>query len=74
MTSDQLKQYRVSLGLTQAQLASELCVTRRTVISWETGARSMPLPVEKLFCLLHDLPFNPRPGAALLDDRHPDLF
>ena len=74
MTSDQLKQYRQSLGLTQSQLASELCVTRRAVISWETGSRSMPLPVEKLFCLLYDLPFNPRSDRPLLDDRHPDLF
>lgn len=74
MTADQLKQYRVSLGLTQSQLASELCVTRRAVISWETGSRSMPLPVEKLFCILYNLPFNSRPGAAVQDDRHPDLF
>lgn len=74
MTGDQLKQYRQSLRLTQAQLASELCVTRRAVISWESGSRSMPLPVEKLFCILYDLPFNPHPGGPALDDRHPDLF
>ena len=74
MTADQLKQYRKSLHLTQSQLASELCVTRRAVISWETGSRSMPLPVEKLFCLLHDLPFNLPADRPALDDRHPDLF
>ena len=74
MTGDQLKQHRQSLHLTQSQLASELCVTRRAVISWETGARSIPLPVEKLFCLLFDLPFNPRSGRPVPDDRHPDLF
>lgn len=74
MTADELKQYRRSLRLTQLQLASELCVTRRAVISWESGSRSMPLPVEKLFCLLYDLPFKPRSGASDPDDRHPDLF
>lgn len=74
MTGEQLKKYRQELHLTQAQLARELCVTRRAVVSWETNSRNMPLPVEKLFCLLYDLPFMPCPDALLPDDRHPDLF
>jgi len=74
MTPSELKNHRKNLNLTQAQLAGELCVTRRAVVSWETGSRNMPPCVEKLFCLLYDLPYVPSPGSFVPDDRTPDLF
>lgn len=73
MKPEQLKLYRKDLKITQAQLARELCVTRRAVVSWETGTRNMPPVAEKLFCLLHDLPFQ-SPAVGFLDDLTPDLF
>lgn len=74
MTPEELKRHRASLGLTQTDLAVALCVTRRAVVSWETGTRNMPLCAEKLFCLLYGIPFVPPSASAVLDDRHPDLF
>lgn len=73
MEPKKLKRYRKELKITQAQLARELCVTRRAVVSWETGTRNMPPVAEKLFCLLHDLPFQP-PTVDLIQDLTPDLF
>lgn len=73
MKASDIKKYRKELKLTQEQLASELCVTRRALISWETGARVMPLCVEKLFCLLYGLPFVV-PVKISACEEHPDLF
>lgn len=74
MTGDELKKHRSALGLTQSDLSVALCVTKRAVVSWETGTRNMPLCAEKLFCLLYDIPFTPPSASAALDERHPDLF
>jgi DNA-binding transcriptional regulator YiaG len=74
MTPEQLKKHRADLNLTQSDLAVALCVTRRAVVSWETGTRNMPLCAEKLFCLLYGIPFTPPSASAALDERHPDLF
>ena len=74
MKPEQIKQHRKALKLTQGELARELCVTRRALVSWETGSRNMPPCVEKLFCLLYNLPYVPSPGASIPDDRTPDLF
>jgi transcriptional regulator with XRE-family HTH domain len=73
MKPDELKDHRKRLNLTQKELAKELCVTVRAVVSWETGTRNMPLSVEKLFCLLFDLPFRIR-RSPVVDDQTPDLF
>lgn len=73
MTPERLRQCRKDLKLTQAQLARELCVTRRAVVSWETGTRNMPPTAEKLFCILYDLPFQ-SPDVDLIEDLTPDLF
>lgn len=74
MTGEELKNHRAALGITQLELAVALCVTKRAVVSWETGTRNMPVCVEKLFCLLYDIPFTPPGVSAALDERHPDLF
>lgn len=74
MTPSELKNHRKALKLSQGELARELCVTRRAVVSWETGSRNMPPCVEKLFCLLYNLPYVPSPGSSVPDDRTPDLF
>lgn len=73
MTPSELKNHRKALKLSQGELARELCVTRRAVVSWETGSRNMPPCVEKLFCLLYNLPYVPSP-VSVQDDRTPDLF
>ena len=73
MTGPELKQHRKELELTQKELARELCVTVRAVVSWETGSRNMPPCVEKLFCLLYDIPFKSR-QVSHKDELTPDLF
>lgn len=52
---DNLKQFRIREGLTQAQLAEKLFVSRSTVAKWENGL-GLPNPesmdaLEKLFCI-----------------------
>ena len=73
MKPEELKELRKRLNLTQKELAKELCVTVRAVVSWETGTRNMPLSIEKLLCLIYDLPFRVR-RSSVVDDRTPDLF
>jgi DNA-binding XRE family transcriptional regulator len=46
MTAHQMTEARKRLGLTQAQLAEALGVTRRAVVYWEAGTRSIARPVE----------------------------
>jgi DNA-binding XRE family transcriptional regulator len=46
MTAHQMTEARKRLGLTQAQLAEALGVTRRAVVYWEAGRRSIARPVE----------------------------
>ena len=60
------------MGLTQKQLADELCVSPASVSLWESGKRSIPLPVQKLFCLLFDYPFSR--DSSFDDDNQPYLF
>ena len=73
MIGPELKQHRKELELTQKELARELCVTVRAVVSWETGSRNMPPCVEKLFCLLYDIPLKSR-HVSRNDELTPDLF
>ena len=43
---------RVNTGLTQAQLADKMGVSRQSVIDWENGKREMRTPYLYLFCQL----------------------
>lgn len=45
-----LEAARVNTGLTQAQLAEKMGVSRQSVIDWETGKREMRTPYFYLFC------------------------
>jgi len=47
MNAIEIKAMRKKLGLTQQQLATELCVTLGTVARWESGGRQ-PSPLAKL--------------------------
>lgn len=63
--ANRLKERRAELGLTQAELAAEVGVTRKTVNTVENGvftpsatlaiklARSLNVPVEQLFWIEH---------------------
>ena len=42
MTSDELKQLRTRLGMTQNELGQRLGVERVTVARWEIGLRRIP--------------------------------
>jgi transcriptional regulator with XRE-family HTH domain len=46
MESDELREKRTALGLTQAQLAEILDVKPNTVARWERGLLSVPRTVE----------------------------
>lgn len=46
MEGDKLKEKRIALGLTQAQLAEILDVKPNTVARWERGLLSVPRTVE----------------------------
>ena len=46
MTPDQLKSWRLRLGLTQEQAAEALGVTRSGVQHWEYGRREIPRYIE----------------------------
>lgn len=46
MEGDQLREKRIALGLTQAQLAEILDVKPNTVARWERGLLSVPRTVE----------------------------
>lgn len=55
-----LKEVRSSRGLTQAELAAKVGVTRRSVIRWENGqtlpgARKMERVAEVLCCAVEEL-------------------
>ena len=45
-----LEAARVNTGLTQAQLANKMGVSRQSVIDWEGGKREMRTPYLYLFC------------------------
>jgi transcriptional regulator with XRE-family HTH domain len=46
MDGEQLKEKRIALGLTQAQLAEILDVKPNTVARWERGVLAVPRTVE----------------------------
>ena len=39
---DQIKSYRINLGLTQGEVANELNVTPATSVMWKTGGQLCP--------------------------------
>jgi len=47
---------RKALGMTQESMATALQVSKRTVQSWEIGARNIPEPMLVLAELLRDVP------------------
>ncbi len=52
MTKQELKKTRAALKLTQAQLADELGVNKKTLEAWEYGINPIPKPIEKLLKIL----------------------
>jgi DNA-binding transcriptional regulator YiaG len=48
MTPAEVKTCRNELGLTQAQLADRLGITRNTVARWEMGMHPVSAPIELL--------------------------
>ena len=47
-----LEAARVNTGLTQAELADKMGVSRSTVIDWESGKREMKTAYLYMFCRL----------------------
>lgn len=71
MTSKQLKEHRSGLGITQTQMAVNLCVSRIAYHRWENGNK-IPLSIQKLYCLMYGVPFkNPKTSKA--NKESPDL-
>src|SRR6266852_3591382 len=56
-----LKRARFARGWTQAQLAKQLSITKRSIVSWETGAR---IPGVGMILLLLDV-LNPEEDLSL---------
>ncbi len=63
---------RLSLDLTQKELASDLCVSIGAVSLWESGKRKIPLSIEKLFCLIYGFEFEK--SDIYNDNNQPFLF
>lgn len=72
MTAKQLKNHRKRLGMNQTQMAKHLCVAFSTYCRWEQNVIKFPLPIEKLFCLMFDIPFKEKNNKAYSES--PDLF
>ena len=76
--ADMIKQLRISKGLSQAQVADEIFVTRSTIARWETGsrmpdtvmisrlARCLGVEISRLFGLLSEE--EESPNIIMLDD------
>lgn len=60
MSGEELRAARISLGLSQPELAKALGITtqyeRRSVIAWEHGQNKIPPAVEKLVRIFLDDP------------------
>jgi len=72
MNGRTLQRKRLSLDLTQKELASDLCVSIGAVSLWESGQRKIPLSIEKLFCLIYGFEF--KKSDIYNDDQQPFLF
>lgn len=51
MTSQELREWRKSVGLTRAALADKLCVSVRTIESWEQDGRKRIIPKQSLLLI-----------------------
>lgn len=60
MTADELKAYRVALGVSQDTLAQRIGVTPNGYRAWERGRRPVPQPVVNLLTAWRQL----GPGSA----------
>lgn len=76
MKGSELQKKRVELGLTQNDLARDMCLSKWTIVRWESGENPFPLWAEKYFCLLYGIPFNGRMKAHETKGyaETPDLF
>jgi transcriptional regulator with XRE-family HTH domain len=54
LSPEEIKYYRASLGLTQAELAEQMSVSTQTVSYWERGHRNCSPSHSKLLLLLHE--------------------
>lgn len=52
---ERLKELRVALGMTQAEVAAKLGITTRAYSYYETGTREPSLDVLKSFCRFFDV-------------------
>ena len=60
MTPAKLKKTRKSLGLSLAQVSTQVRITARSWARYEAGERPIPEGVIHLFCLLNDLDYPPK--------------
>ena len=67
-----LKNKRIKKGLSQKDIANDLCVSIGAVSLWESDQRKIPRSIEKLFCLLYGFKFQKK--NIYNDDSQPDLF
>ena len=69
---EKIKRRRVSLGLTQEELAARLNIVRQTVSKWEKG---LSVPDAELLTRLAEVlevPVSTLLGSAIPDDKEPD--
>ena len=55
MTSQEIKELRQKLGLSQEYFAIKVGVSAKTVARWERGTKPIPLAVEKLEQIKRDM-------------------
>jgi transcriptional regulator with XRE-family HTH domain len=55
MTASQFRRWREAMGISIAEAAKALGVTRAAITGWQSGRRSVPLSIVKLIeCLKRD--------------------
>lgn len=59
MNKEELKQLRLSLGLSVAQAANQVHITDRSWRRYEKGDRSIPKAIVHLFCTINNLTYPP---------------
>ena len=69
MSADDIRALRRSLGLTQAELAQRLNLSREAITQWETGRASPSGPAEMLLRAMQATipdagPISPDPGLT----------
>ena len=69
MSPDEVRQIRASLQLSQRELAELLGVDRVAVARWETGARNISAPTERLLLRIRDERLGRKPGSDASRDK-----